>query len=278
MAARTSISPKLRFEVFKRDSFTCQYCGRKAPDVLLEIRYLKLEVDHIEPKSKDGSNDLLNLITACQECNVGKSNRRLSDSTVLEKQRHQLENLQERREQLEMLYDWQKGLLELDDQLINRLADFWNGLVPGFNLTGRGRKTLRELRRRFEVDEIMRGMKISVDQYVRYDEDGIATKESVETAWHKVGGICRIRRLEQDDPNIGRLYYVRGILRNRLNYVNERLCLPLLQNAIHAGASIDSLEQNAKSVSNWTEWREAIESFIARSEEDDTEKFHDREG
>ena len=29
---REPISKKLRFEVFKRDSFTCQYCGSKAPD------------------------------------------------------------------------------------------------------------------------------------------------------------------------------------------------------------------------------------------------------
>ena len=30
---RRAVSKKLRFEIFKRDSFTCQYCGRKAPDV-----------------------------------------------------------------------------------------------------------------------------------------------------------------------------------------------------------------------------------------------------
>ena len=31
---RRAVSKKLRFEVFKRDSFTCQYCGRKAPDII----------------------------------------------------------------------------------------------------------------------------------------------------------------------------------------------------------------------------------------------------
>ena len=53
--ARNKLSQRLRFEVFKRDSFTCQYCGRKAPDVLLEA-------DHIEPVSKGGSDDILNLV------------------------------------------------------------------------------------------------------------------------------------------------------------------------------------------------------------------------
>ena len=44
-AVRKAISKKLRFEVFKRDSFTCQYCGKSAPDVILHV-------DHILPVKK----------------------------------------------------------------------------------------------------------------------------------------------------------------------------------------------------------------------------------
>jgi hypothetical protein len=54
--ARKAVSKRIRFELFKRDSFTCQYCGRKAPAVLLEA-------DHIEPAAKGGGNNILNLIT-----------------------------------------------------------------------------------------------------------------------------------------------------------------------------------------------------------------------
>lgn len=49
MAQRTSIKKKIRFEVFKRDKFTCQYCGRKAPDIVLEV-------DHIHPVAEGGAN------------------------------------------------------------------------------------------------------------------------------------------------------------------------------------------------------------------------------
>lgn len=56
---------KLRFSVLQRDSFTCQYCGRKSPDVILEI-------DHIIPKSKGGKNKKENYQTACKDCNIGK--------------------------------------------------------------------------------------------------------------------------------------------------------------------------------------------------------------
>ena len=59
------ISPRLRFQVLQRDNFTCQYCGKKAPEVVLEV-------DHVEAYSKTKNNDINNLITACKECNRGK--------------------------------------------------------------------------------------------------------------------------------------------------------------------------------------------------------------
>ena len=63
---KTGLRPKkLRFEILKRDNFTCQYCGRKSPDVILQI-------DHIIPKSKNGKDNKDNLITACFDCNSGK--------------------------------------------------------------------------------------------------------------------------------------------------------------------------------------------------------------
>lgn len=61
------IPTKLRFQVLQRDNFTCQYCGRKAPEVILHV-------DHKQPKSKQGKFTIDNLITACAECNVGKGN------------------------------------------------------------------------------------------------------------------------------------------------------------------------------------------------------------
>ena len=56
---------KLRFELLKDANFTCQYCGRKAPNVILHI-------DHKIPKSKGGKNEKNNYIVACMDCNLGK--------------------------------------------------------------------------------------------------------------------------------------------------------------------------------------------------------------
>lgn len=67
---RKQVGKGLRFDIFRRDGFTCQYCGRTPPDIVLQI-------DHIRPVADGGDNDEMNLITACSDCNVGKSAKRL---------------------------------------------------------------------------------------------------------------------------------------------------------------------------------------------------------
>lgn len=69
--AREQIPKKVRFEVFKRDGFTCQYCGAHPPDAILEV-------DHIHPVALDGDNSEGNLVTACFDCNRGKAARPLT--------------------------------------------------------------------------------------------------------------------------------------------------------------------------------------------------------
>ena len=61
------VSLAQRFEVFTRDNYTCQYCGRNVRE-----HKVVLVVDHIIPKKKGGSDDFANLVTACFECNAGK--------------------------------------------------------------------------------------------------------------------------------------------------------------------------------------------------------------
>jgi hypothetical protein len=67
-----ALSVRKRFEVFKRDDFTCRYCGRKSPDVVLEV-------DHIVARAEGGDDDEMNLVTSCWECNSGKSDKPLNE-------------------------------------------------------------------------------------------------------------------------------------------------------------------------------------------------------
>lgn len=64
------IPASVRVSVLHRDGYKCLFCGRSAKQV-------QLEVDHIVPFSKGGSNDLSNLQTLCVDCNRGKGSRRL---------------------------------------------------------------------------------------------------------------------------------------------------------------------------------------------------------
>lgn len=63
---RIPISKRERFNIFNRDGFTCKYCGKQPPSVMLVV-------DHVIPVSAGGGNNPDNLTTSCQECNQGKS-------------------------------------------------------------------------------------------------------------------------------------------------------------------------------------------------------------
>jgi 5-methylcytosine-specific restriction endonuclease McrA len=60
-----------RSEIFRRDKFTCQYCGSTSTN---------LTVDHVLPKHMGGKHTWSNLVTACQSCNHRKGARTLRDS------------------------------------------------------------------------------------------------------------------------------------------------------------------------------------------------------
>ena len=55
-----------RFRILHRDCFACRYCGSKPGSDLLEV-------DHLIPRSRGGSDKEANLVTACKTCNSRKS-------------------------------------------------------------------------------------------------------------------------------------------------------------------------------------------------------------
>lgn len=72
-----SISKSKRFRVLRRDSFRCRYCGRGAK------HGVELQMDHLAPRAADGSDSEFNLVTACADCNAGKSAEQLSEADRL---------------------------------------------------------------------------------------------------------------------------------------------------------------------------------------------------
>lgn len=54
------IRKEKRQAIYGRDGYACVYCGTRK----------RLSLDHIKPRSKGGSNEASNLLTACCRCNI----------------------------------------------------------------------------------------------------------------------------------------------------------------------------------------------------------------
>jgi 5-methylcytosine-specific restriction endonuclease McrA len=67
---RWKIPPVSRREVFRRDNYTCQYCGSTK----------RLTLDHVIPRSKNGQHSWDNVVTACEQCNSKKGDRLLHET------------------------------------------------------------------------------------------------------------------------------------------------------------------------------------------------------
>lgn len=64
-----------RMNVFARDGYTCQYCGRQPGRKGLTI-------DHVVPRSQSGPKSWENLVTACMPCNRKKGGRRPEEASM----------------------------------------------------------------------------------------------------------------------------------------------------------------------------------------------------
>ena len=67
------------FYIFQRDNFQCQYCGESP-----RTHNIVLQLDHLFPKGRGGSNNLYNMVTSCRRCNEEKGSWRLSKEFIKE--------------------------------------------------------------------------------------------------------------------------------------------------------------------------------------------------
>jgi len=62
-----------RTNIYIRDDFTCQYCGKSVERD--ELRVSDLSFDHVVPSSRGGKTTWENIITSCKPCNKRKADR-----------------------------------------------------------------------------------------------------------------------------------------------------------------------------------------------------------
>lgn len=146
---RKAISKKTRFEVFKRDGFVCQYCGSHPPAVILHV-------DHINPVALGGGNELDNLVTACEPCNLGKSARSLADIPQSLKDKAAL--IAEREEQIrgyQSVMDEKRERLEYDAEQVREVYERFN---PDYTLTDSAMVSVRSFVEKLGRHEVMDAM------------------------------------------------------------------------------------------------------------------------
>lgn len=176
-----ALSKKIRFEVFKRDSFTCAYCGKTPPTVTLEV-------DHIDPKSKGGKDDINNLITACFDCNRGKRNIPLSK--IPQKLSDNLEILQEQEEQIK---EYRKFIVKIEKRIrkdIQDVNDVYTAAYPGWEFSEKfNNATLKTFLRLLPKDQIILSLEIAISRWPTNKDRVINYFCGI--CWHKIRGTER---------------------------------------------------------------------------------------
>lgn len=250
---RIALSKKARFEVLKRDKFSCQYCGAKAPDALLHV-------DHVVPVVEGGGNDMLNLVSACAACNGGKGARRLSDHSAMEKQREKIADLEERRQQIEMMAEWRDELLNSEALTVGIIANRIcanTGIPPN----ERGLDDIRKWLTRHSADAVMAALDIAFSSYGQ-TKNGEMTPESWNIAFRKVPGIIDVAAKAKEKPWLPRLFYIQGILRNRCSDRRMR-CVDALEEMVGEGVPPEVLDTLARRVSTWSEMIAEVDHWLA---------------
>jgi len=241
MAERKAISKKMRFEVFKRDKFTCQYCGRMAPDVILEV-------DHIKPVAEGGETEMINLVTSCKECNRGKGKRELTDDSAVKMQQKQLLDLAEKSEQLEMMVKWKDELLALGNKEAELISDYIRETY-GAVVNDNGKRRIKLWMKKYSVGELISAI------------DEAFTKEEFdfEKAFELIPK-CAYYSKHPMREDIKQILYLRKILINRLHYVDKVKAYAMIERAINQESiPFDDVKTMCCTCRSWTQFREWME-------------------
>jgi hypothetical protein len=240
------LSKRTRFEVFKRDKFTCQYCGRKAPDVLLQA-------DHVIARANGGADDLMNLVTAGDGCNQGKSAVPLSDDSAVEKQRRQAELVQDRLEQVQMMAEWQQGLIDIDEAEIKEIDNIIQRLLD-IHLTAVGKNMVRKMLRKYAFGDL-----IETTRQVCQNPDSKEVLAAIEKK-------LKYKYMVATDPEKARYAYVGGTLRNRFprgwNVIEYTTVVTAWKKS---GRPADDLYSIAKKTESWDDFFCDVEGVLCQS-------------
>jgi hypothetical protein len=182
MSNRKTLSKRTRFEVFKRDQFTCQYCGKTPPGAVLWI-------DHILALANGGTDDSINLITACQDCNSGKA------AVPLERKSPPIEVAQEtereRFEQIKLYNEWLSEQRKVRDGWLKQVSDAWVGMIgrdPNeYEMSGEMERSVRVFLGNLPAERIVDALHIA-NSRIGYPKSNKFLKYFCGVCWRMIKG------------------------------------------------------------------------------------------
>ena len=176
MGKRKSLGKKVRFDVFKRDEFSCQYCGRTTPAVTLEI-------DHVIPVSEGGSDELHNLITACFDCNRGKGAEMLEKVPETIAKRSEIER--EREDQVKAYERMLKNRKRRLNKSVNAVEAQFQEFFPNKGFTPAFKSSVKTFVERLSETEVCDAMAYSAGRITTDSPDRV-TAYFCGVCWSKI--------------------------------------------------------------------------------------------
>jgi len=170
-------------------------------------------------------------------------------------------------EQLEMMDRWLNELLANEDSDVNGLLELVFEMSRR-QMYGPGRDELRKLCDKYSVVEVRYAVEIAMGKYLVPDTScpGGFDDNSFDDAFEKIAGICHLTRADRHDPGLKKLYWIRTILRDRLQATDEDYqddtALSALRRARDAGVGLDQLELIAQKARDWTDFRDRLDQAI----------------
>lgn len=188
-----AVSKRLRYEILRRDSHTCRYCGASAPDT-------PLRVDHVTPVALGGTDEPSNLATSCEPCNSGKTSsapdaalvadvdeKALRWSDAMQQAAENLRRQQAPKDEYRdaFLAEWNRWYLGKDNDKKVPLPEDWKQAMDRFRVAGIPTWMWADI-----VDTGMANQKVKPENTFRY---------CCGIAWNKVTALqAEARRIVDD--------------------------------------------------------------------------------
>jgi hypothetical protein len=246
---------RIKYEIFEKDAFKCQFCGTGTPNVTLQLVRIQ------DAQQNDEWLDLAFLSTSCKICEKKKSGvEEKSPNNYMS-----IDELEERLQQLKMLINWRKGMLNIRKQQLANLISYWENKIPDFETNNDQKKYLAAYISKYSSDEIRSAMDMAVDKFIKFSDDGTLDKNSILTAFSKIPEICQTKTEIVNTHETDGLQRIHNQLEQGISgFFDSNRASQWLNYARSWEVPIDDLFKMATSVKSWTEFSLNIDKMVEK--------------